>query len=155
MQECGWLTVDILTMMTQWNTVSWGQTGPGRELRSLNSPSRASYSKAVMGIETRSWRPELQNCASRKAKPVNERQQDRQTNKQTTIPSKPILQSQYQKSQKHWKCEHLYWGWRIPHYMLGPFPFNPKELLLSPSLWILPNFLNLFFFFAIPINQPH
>lgn len=78
MQECGWLTVDILTIMTQWNTVSWGQTGPGRELRSLNSPSRASYSKAVVGTESRSQRPELQNTAPRKAKPVSERQQDRQ-----------------------------------------------------------------------------
>lgn len=124
MQECGWLTVDILTIMTQWNTVSWGQTGPGRELRSLNSPSRASYSKAVVGTESRSQRPELQNTAPRKAKPVSERQQDRQT----TIPSKPILQLPYRKSQKYQKHSHLYWGGGSPIiYMPGPLPFTPKN----------------------------
>ena len=65
---------------TQGNTVSWGPTGPGLELRSLNSPPRACYLIALVGLETRFWRPEPYNCALGKAESMNKRQQTKPTN---------------------------------------------------------------------------
>lgn len=98
-------------------------------------------------------RPELQNCALEKAKSTRKKKK-REQNKQTenyprwanyavTVPGKV----------KHWKCSHLSWGGVSGvdgagggrHYNPGPFPFIPEQLVLSPSLWVSPNFL--FFFF--------
>ena len=78
--------------MTQGDTVSWGRTGLGLELKSLGSPSRAYCVTAGEGLETRSWRPEMHRCALGKAGPVNKRQRS----KHTTLPSKAALQSHYQ-----------------------------------------------------------
>lgn len=61
MQECGRLSADILPIMTQWDTVSWGQTGPGLQPKSLASPSRAYYSTALAGFEPGPEETELQN----------------------------------------------------------------------------------------------
>lgn len=83
-QECGWLTLTF-----QWLTGTWlaGDT----EGQHWGEVSQLSFQSPSLGSSGGIWhqvpkRAELQNCALEKAQSIN---------KQKTIPSGPMMQTQY------------------------------------------------------------